>query len=416
MAIISGDVVQYKAENLLSEAKKLSDRTYDLKDMIVCIHIAEGTVSTLTDLCKKVDNPVKQTIEVILQKTQKKLDFAKKMYHFSQTSGTLLDPRVEKIYSKILHIQTTGTATTFDKLHKWHKKLNDICLFPHKARIFLDVEVPVALIKEMHLQKLQQTPQFIVSDFWLLDESNDFYYKNLLVSPAIPAAVPVKWKKMASFALARNYLCDATRKNFDKGFHPYFNYWQHNKAHVWTAKYIKASKKQLIDHFSIDSMSELELPRRLESVSDIRELSDHLFSYLIKVPLPDSLLSERPDLQENPSREPLRYWPNDKEEKIQQQLETLLCIKKIYDFDTLSAFIEIGHQTPLAMVFHSNHITLFNPSGDKQRRNCYEVNFANSAQAAAFLKKLTDEVAPDEPIPLKPYCHRLCGKISWEYY
>jgi hypothetical protein len=386
-----------EAENLLLEADMLSDLIFTTEGTIVRIEIAKGALNTLTNLCAKVDEQAREKIKAQLQKAETKLILAeRRVEHLIREKETGLDPRVEKIMAKVeskcsaITAQTEGRLPIDTKLFRWQEKLDNLLLENHNPITTLAIKKGISLIDDTYLQILQSSPHFVDSECSLCSKKNDNYYKNL--------PDPAKCKKMACTRLAKNYLHLAQRKSHEPKF-----YYIEEDAHLWTAEFIRVKNPT---HFiSVDEMFSCRFD------------PDHPFNFrleadvypLTEVPFSETFLSKHPEIEDNllsyPPQSAISYNPGASQEQIEGNLATLLQLKAEQQLESMGAFIEIPPQT-LAIVFHSSgRISVFNPLGDHEKENYFEVNFGNLRQTAAFLKKRTAEIAPQHPIAIKPYCN-----------
>ncbi len=388
--------VAEEAENLLLQAEMLSDLIFTNEGTIVRIEIAKGSLNTLTNLCAKVDEQAREKIKTQLQKAEKKLVLAERRVEYViREKETGLDPRVEKIIAKVESKCSAMTAQTQDplpidtKLFRWQEKLDNLLLEDHNPTTTVAIKKGISLIDDTYLQILQSSPHIVNFEYSLCSQNKDTYYKNLLDL--------AKCKKMACTRLAKNYLNVAQRKSHEPKF-----YYIEEDAHLWTAEFIRLKNPT---HFiSVDEMFSCrfdpDYPFNFRLEADVYPLIEVHFSELF--------LSKHREIKQNlmsyPPEPAISYNPRASEEQIEGKLAILLQLKAEEGLESMGAFIEMTPQT-LAIVFHSSgRISVFNPLGDQENENYYEVNFGNLRQTAAFLKKRTAEIAPEQPIAFKPYC------------
>ncbi len=384
--------VAQEAENLLFQAGILRDLIFTTEETLVAIELAKGSLNTLTNLCANLDEEARKKIKAQLQKTEKKLELAElRVEYVIRGNETGLDPRIQKIMAKVqskcsvIAAQTQDSLPIYTKLFGWQEKLGNLLLENHNPTTTLAIKKGISLIDDTYLQSLQQSPHFVDFEYSLCSENNDKYYKNL--------PDPAKCKKMACTRLAKNYLNVALRESK--------YYFMEEDAHLWTAEFIRV--KSPTDFISVDDMFSCrfdpDLPFNFRLEADVYPL--------IEVPFSEAFLSKYPEIKDNlmsyPPDPAISYNKEASEAQIEGKLATLLQLKAEQGLESMGAFMEMAPQT-LAIVFHcSSRISVFNPLGDHEKENYYEVNFGNLRQTAAFLKKRTAEIAPQQAIVFKPY-------------
>lgn len=323
-------------------------------DEIVQVTVNKAKLEALSTFVPKVDAAARAEIEQTLRKIQRKIQFTEKVLEFLTSGPNRVDPRLQAIYEKLAKLNQFDDKLTPDQREKIHNKLQKYrgsMTFlassdePNKAT----QDMLPAVFSDIKLRLLNIAPQVNIVD---RIPNPDQYYKGLQDIEAC--------KAMSSIAIAKCYLDNVTMLRED-----YVSYSAVNHGHQLTGQFLL-------------SLTRGSLPKRI-SLQDLITLESS-YSDLRILDIPEAMRSNAPQTN---LKDP---------EGALEHCVFLSELAKTARLKSIGAVITMGSDS-YALMFHSDQrISLFVPTGDKERNGQpYQVFFGNTPQAAAFLANLLKE-------------------------
>ena len=336
---------------LLSEDVK-RDNANDVSAAIVQVAVNKAKYGVLSSLISKVDEVTRPDIEQILQKIQRKLQFTDRVIEFLTSKSKSVDPRLEALYEKLAKLGRLNDKLTPEQLYQARCKLEkyrDVIAFLEEPNAATQTQLPTVKnkLKEINLRLLSIEPQMTVAH----GVSNpDEHYEGLQDIEAC--------KAMSSIAMVKCYFDKATARR--GSFAPYSVIEQ---SHQLTAQFLLSWPPGCLP----ESILLEDLIKFEASYSDFSTLT-----------IPKSMLTPAVSLKDP--------------QGALMHCEFLIELARTTGLKSIGAIVTLGSQH-FALMFHSEgEISLFVPSGDKERNGRpYQVVFGNLPQAATFLSNLVSE-------------------------
>ncbi len=147
-------LIETQLSRLISSNKEILKniwRRNDLPNAIQLIHETQKTLHELQQLCAKVEEQARPSIQSTIEKTSTKLNFGERLANYLLEKSTSVDPRVEKIFTKIKNKPLPSRMEEFaswqTKLSSWHKKLDQLSAEGPNAATASEAEKAKSLIK-----------------------------------------------------------------------------------------------------------------------------------------------------------------------------------------------------------------------------------------------------------------------------